>query len=283
LNVPQSLYDYYKSLPRSPTPNYSVYVTHPYDDPYIGSLATKLKEAAQAQGYSEFETVEFAVSFVQSLPYVTDNVSTGYDEYPRFPIETLVDNGGDCEDTAILMASLVKAMGYGVVLLRFDATAASQGHMAVGIAGGEGIYGTYWEYAGRKYYYLETTGDGWRIGQIPDQYKTALAHVYEMTPVPILTHEWTSIGRSGFADLQVIVTNLGSAEARNVYIFAGFDAGNELFWNPQQSSSFTIGIDQKVTVTISLQVPLDKHTRIIVQVVYGGYAVDESYSKWFDT
>lgn len=254
-----------------------MYVTHPLDDAYLGQLVTKIQEAARQESYSEFETVAFAASFVQSLPYVSDNVSTAYDEYPRYPIETLVDNGGDCEDTSILMASLTKGMGYGVVLLSFPR------HLAVGVAGGEGVYGSYWEYEGRRYYYLETTGIGWEIGEVPAEYQTARASVYEMKPVPILTHTWKSTGRGGFVDLQVIVSNLGSGAAQGVYVFAGFDAGDNQMWNPQQSPQFQVGVGEKVTVTMSLRVPYGEHTRVVVQVVYNGYAVDESYSKWFDT
>ncbi len=277
LQVPQALYDYYKGLPRPPTTDYSVYVTHPSDDDYLGKLVTKIQEAARQENYSEYETIEFAVTLVQSLPYVTDNVSTGYDEYPRYPIETLVDTGGDCEDTSILMASLIKGLGYGVVLLELP------NHLAVGVAGGEGIYGTYWETQGAKYYYLETTGDGWQIGEIPDEYKTAQATVYELKPVPILTHEWTSTGKGAFADVQITVTNLGSAPAQGVYLFTGFDAGDGKVWNAEQSPQFQVGVDEKATVTVTVRVPYGKHTRIVVQVIYNGYAVDESYSKWFDT
>lgn len=277
LQVPQSLDDYYKSLPRSPTPNYSVYVTHPMDDPYLDGLVTKLDEAASREGYSEYEKIEFAAAFVQSLPYVTDNVSTGYDEYARYPIETLVDNGGDCEDTSILMASLVDGMGYGVVLLNLPK------HVAVGVAGGEGVHGTYWELSGTKYFYLETTGESWGIGEIPDEYKTARATVYEMKPVPILTHTWKSSGGAGTTDLRVEVTNLGSAAADGVYVFAGFDAGDNQVWNSQRSPEFHVGVDEKVTVTMTLKIPYGKHTRILVQIVYNGYAVDDSYSEWFDT
>lgn len=284
LILPQSLYDYYKGLPRSPTRNYSVYVTHPSDDLYVDALVTKIKDAAKSKGYSEFETIEFAAAFVQSLPYTTDNVTTKFDEYPRYPIETLFDNGGDCEDTSILMASIVRSMGYGVVLLVFDPVAGSSGgHVAVGVKGGENVYGTYWNYAGSKYYYLETTGDNWGIGELPAEYKTASAYIYDMVPVPILTHTWTSTGHGLYADLKVVVTNLGSAEAQNVYVYAAFDAGANLVWSPQNSPTFTIGIDQTVTITISIKVPLGEHTRILVKVVYGGYSVDSSYSDWFDT
>jgi hypothetical protein len=75
------------------------------------------------------------------LEYTSDLVTEGYDEYPRYPIETLVDKGGDCEDTAILAASIIRGMGYGVVLLVFPKTADSPGHCAVGVAGEAGMPG----------------------------------------------------------------------------------------------------------------------------------------------
>ncbi|MEN8613727.1 hypothetical protein ABFB09_00395 [Dehalogenimonas sp. THU2] len=283
-SVPQALYDYYKSLPRPPTENYSVYVTHPYDDPYIEALVAKIKEAAKTKGYSEYETIEFATAFVQSLPYTSDNVTTKFDEYPRYPIETLIDNGGDCEDTSILMASFIDVMNFGVVLLGFDAPAGSDsGHMAVGIKGGESVYGSYWEYTGSKYFYLETTGDNWGIGDIPVEYENRSAHIYPMAPVPILTHEWTGSGRGQYADLTISVSNFGSAEAKGVYVFTGFDAGNDMVRNSERSPVFDLGIGETATITITIRVPAGEHTRILVQIVYGGYAVDESFSDWVDT
>ena len=197
--MPKALYDFYKGLPRSPTRNYSVYITHPMDDAYINSLADKITQLAKQEGFSDLQKVSLTAAFVQKLPYTSDLLTTGYDEYPRYPIETLVDNGGDCEDTAILMASLLRAMGYGVVLLIFPGTPGNPGHCAVGVLGGQGIYGTFWEYKGGKYYYLETTNTGWPIGQVPDKYRTASANIYDMTPTPILTHSWTVAGSGTIA------------------------------------------------------------------------------------
>jgi hypothetical protein len=277
LQIPQSLYDYYKGLPRAPTNNYSIYVTHPSDDPYISKLTAKILETSVDEGYSEMEAIGFAASFVQSLPYVTDDVSTSYDEYARFPVETLVDNGGDCEDTSILLASLIDAMEYSVVLIN------PPNHVAVGVAGGEGVYGTYWAYNNRKYYYLETTGENWELGEIPSEYQDTQAKIFDMLPVPILTHDWESTGRVGYADLAIVVRNLGSAAAQDVYIFAGFDAGSDQVWNSEKSGLFDIDFGQTVTVNLSLKVPYGVNTRIIVQVIDDGYAVDNSYSDWIDT
>ena len=275
--ISQSAYEYYQGIPRPPTQNYSVYVTHPLDDIYIEHLVEKIQEVALEAGFSEYETVEFAASFVQSLPYTDDSTTTPYDEYPRYPIETLVDKGGDCEDTSILLASIIEKMGYGVVLIELPH------HCAVGVKGGENVYGTYWEYEGSKYYYMETTGEGWEIGQLPEEYTNMSASIFPMIPTPILTHDWSIEGKGNVGELEVTIYNLGTATAYNVSVLAGFDAGGNKIWNRQQSDYFQIRPDHQVTVTLNLRVPLDKHTRVIVQIGIDDVLADESYSKWFDT
>jgi len=278
LSIPQSLYDYYVELPRVPTEDYSIYVTHPKDDEYIDTLIDKIEEVAADTGYDEMETVNFAVSFVQSLPYAVDNVTTSYDEYPRYPIETLVDNGGDCEDTSILMADILNEMGYGTVLLSLP------NHMAVGILGGDEMSGTYWPHNDGKYYYLETTGSGWEIGELPPEYTEESASIYDITPVPILTHDW-SAESSWFnkMDLTITVENLGTDTASDVYIYAAFDAGGDMVWNAEESQHFDLGPDQSITTTMQLNMPEGEYTRLLVQIVDDGYSVDKSYSEWFDT
>ena len=71
--------------------------------------------------------------------------------------------------------------------------------------------------------------------------------------------------------------------ADNVHILAGFDAGEGNLWKAGRSQPFNLMPDQHVTVTLNMSVPLGKHTRLVIQIVEGGYAVDESYSEWFDT
>lgn len=275
--IPEALYDYYHEIPRPPTRNYSIYVTHPWDDPYINSMVNKIKGAAEEKGYDEYQMVEFTIAFVQSLPYTVDSVTSPFDEYPRYPVETLVDGGGDCEDTSILLAALLNEMGYGVVLLGLPE------HMAVGLKGGENIYGTYWEYEGAKYYYIETTGSGRKIGELPDEYTDMSASIYTMQPVPIITHEWDLESEGIYVMLKVKVNNLGTTTAYNVFVFSGFDAGNDKVWSSTQSETFNLEPDMQVTATLYLHPPpLGVHTRLLVQVAMGGYNVSESYSDWFD-
>jgi hypothetical protein len=134
-----------------------------------------MAEAEYAGFTSKREQTELVIEFVQSLPYASDDVTTGFDEYPKTVVETIVEGGGDCEDTAILTAALLQAepFGYDTILI------SPPGHMAVGIYG-EDLLGTYWELDGRRYYYLETTGEGYDVGNIPDVYKDESARLYRV-------------------------------------------------------------------------------------------------------
>jgi hypothetical protein len=145
------------------------------DDYYINRLVSSFETIASNEGFSEYETVEYVITFVQSLPYTVDDETTPWNEYPRYPVETLFDRGGDCEDTSILTATILYEMGYDVALLLLE----DDNHCAIGIKGGEGVYGTYYNHNGVKYYYVETTGDGWGIGEFPD-FDSGTAQIYPL-------------------------------------------------------------------------------------------------------
>ena len=177
LSIPVDLYNAYKSVPfstrtRDGPGGYGFCTTT--KDSYIQSLVNGLNDTANRLGYNSFDKVSFVLAFVQSLPYTSDKVTSGYDEYPRFPIETLVDDGGDCEDTSILFATLTLIMGYGTVYIN------PPSHYAVGVLGND-LRGTYWAYpegSNNTYYYAETTGDGFAIGQLPDAFQSQKAYIY---------------------------------------------------------------------------------------------------------
>jgi len=104
-------------------------------------------------------------------------VTTPWNEYPRYPIETLFDRGGDCEDTSILVAALLDRMGYDVALLFLY----HENHCAVGVSI-EGSHGSYYQHDDKKYFYLETTGEGWRIGEIPPDFTETIARIHPLHP-----------------------------------------------------------------------------------------------------
>ncbi|MBI0582659.1 MAG: hypothetical protein ISF22_00370 [Methanomassiliicoccus sp.] len=162
--------DYYAKhdLPR--TYDYASYMTD--GDPLVVRIAGELKAMAQAQG---FDAPTFILSFVQGIAYTDDEVTTGQGEYPRYPVETIVDGGGDCEDKTVLYASLMQssAMNVDMVLLVYTSPGET-GHMAAGMLRPDGYSGTYDTYytdpeSGKNYLYCETTSPNWRIGQEPSE------------------------------------------------------------------------------------------------------------------
>lgn len=152
------------------------YVTLAQRQGIADTLGQILKQNAEANEYTgKREQVAFVIDYVQNLPYVPDDVSKGYDDYTKFVTETIAEGSGDCEDTAILMAALLQSepFGYDSVLILLP------GHMATGVYGTD-LSGTYYTYQGRDYYYLETTGEGWGVGDIPEIYQNQQARIYQV-------------------------------------------------------------------------------------------------------
>ncbi|HEY3418935.1 MAG TPA: hypothetical protein VGK23_00090 [Methanomassiliicoccales archaeon] len=162
LNVTAKDYYSYRNNGADRSPQYesqmSAFVTS--DDPVVVDLAQKLKAIAAGKGFDQRQTEDLVLSFCQGIQYSYDNISEGPDEYWRYSVETLYDETGDCEDKSILFASVTEAMGFDSVLLLMT------GHMAGGIAlpGGDG---TYVQSGGISYFYCETTGEGWAVGELP--------------------------------------------------------------------------------------------------------------------
>jgi hypothetical protein len=157
IELSTSAYLHYRTRQR--TWDYGTYTKEETEFPVIASLSEQLSNAGDALNLNEWDKVRFAVAFVQHMRYDPDERG----EYPRYPIETLVDGGGDCEDTAILLAAILDAWGLDCVLL------SPPGHMALGLAV-HGLEGVYYPHKERRYYYVETTGKNWEIGQVPAQY-----------------------------------------------------------------------------------------------------------------
>jgi len=155
-SIHEDWYEYYKN--KSRTPQGIEYVTS--DDPFIKAIAKILKDAANRENY---HLTSFIVSFIQGLPYVEDYYTT-FDEYPKYPIETFIERNGDCEDTSYLFASLIQATGLGATLVEFH------NHMGVGVNTVHSQSGYYYPIGDSWYYYYETTGEGWKVGQLPNDY-----------------------------------------------------------------------------------------------------------------
>jgi hypothetical protein len=258
------------------------FVNDPYDDEFIARITTQLKNLADEGNYGSDEIPYIAMLFVQSLPYVSDDISSGYDEYPRFPFETMYYGGGDCEDSSILLAAILHEMGYGVALIELP------GHMAAGIKGNDGLSGSYYEYGGTKYFYLETTDSGWAVGQIPDEFendKATVTPIYSGYPEAII--EFTGSGRSNalysYIDLDIRVENVGSEDAEDVIIYVAVEATEDgMVWDEIISEVIPeMDVDERISYAVSnLRVPAGETYRLGVRV--GGSNMDTEYvhSEW---
>ncbi len=273
---------YYRNRARPSTVDYSAYAADRIDDRYIEQLVGLFRKMAQKYDMNGLETIDFIVTFVQNLPYTQDSVTSPYDEYPRFPLETLIEGGGDCEDTAILTATLLKELGHDVMLIRLS------GHMAVGVACDE-CDGTYYVSADKRYYYIETTGTGWGIGQIPPQYEYERARLFALVPQPLIDVDlrYQLIGstlRHSTYEIAVIVRNDGSSAAQNLTVWHALEAEGEGKAYAQALSNATdLEPREELTSIVSLSVPRKVNAKVLVAVFGDNFDDRRIESEWIST
>jgi hypothetical protein len=135
-------------------------------DSLIVNISTQMNVLKAQAGLDRADAANMALAFVQSIPYAFDNVTHNVEDYWSFPIETLHDRTGDCEDKTFLYVSIMEALNYDTALLFFD------DHMAAGL-NCTGAYGTYYDVGDIRYYYCETTSTGWHVGDKPEDYGTS--------------------------------------------------------------------------------------------------------------
>ena len=277
LLVPRTTYDYFAGHERPATDNCAVYVTNTEDDAYMSSVAERFLALSRENGFTKAQEVNFAAGFVQSLPYMFDNVTTGYQEYARYPFETLVDEVGDCECKSILTAQLLVSMSYEVVLLSLSE------HVAVGVYIPNGS-GYSYEYEGKRYLYLETTREGWTVGEVPPEFSGITATIYPIEPVEIISYYWQSKWVGDNLAVDVTVKNSGTSDISGYKVEAGLDAGNDLLWSITTSNQFDLASETEKTITLTLTPQKGLDTRLVIYLIDDeGYAVDEQYSGWFNT
>jgi len=132
----------------------------------VARLATSLSGVADNRSMSSFLRIANVVAFAQAIKYALDLDSKNAEEYWRYPIETLFDECGDCEDTALLAAAVLRKMGQEVAMV--VTVGETDGHAALGVGAPHGLPGAYLRgNDGKPYYYCETTATGWRVGEIP--------------------------------------------------------------------------------------------------------------------
>jgi len=140
-------------------------------EPTIEEISNKLRTISNKESFESIEEANFVLKFVQeNIEYAYDNKTKGCVEYWKFPVETLVEQKGDCEDTSVLYASILDNLGYDTALLfyQWEEKDRKFGHLAVGVNIPD-YNGDYILDNNKKYYYCETTNKILNVGQIPDE------------------------------------------------------------------------------------------------------------------
>lgn len=172
VRVPEALFLERRATPRVADPlAWGRYALADADRPVLADLACRIAPPS-GNPEEEYYRLMNLIFFVQQIPYAPDSSTDSYTggalpryavsrgvaaEYPKYPVEMLVDGKGDSEDAAILMAGLLDVLGYDAVLLRYP------DHMALGIRmeGFNPYYvkytPKYFMYEGKRYYYVEGT------------------------------------------------------------------------------------------------------------------------------
>ena len=132
---------------------YPAFVNEPHQDAFYDALLGQLRAIRSAEGLDDDRYIELMTVFVQSVEYRTDPV----DLSPKFPVETFVEQSGDCDDKTLLLAGLLSREGFDVAVMLFEA----EQHVALGIRSADNGY------AGTGYAFVETTAPGF-VGMVPD-------------------------------------------------------------------------------------------------------------------
>jgi transglutaminase-like putative cysteine protease len=198
ISVPTDRYNYFAELPRDK--NHPVdYVMSDRGRSELHQVMDQFITLAGRYKLSNDEHRDLIISFVQSLPNNRWGSVRDYDDYPKYPLQTLYDGGGDSQDTTILLTALLRLLGLPASILEMP------NHYAVllpqtendKITGKVYVYlhddgrvmkGNYLDendviqdfypdnkdIARKSYTYIESNIPGYPIGTIPTQLRSSL-------------------------------------------------------------------------------------------------------------
>lgn len=174
VSIPEDYYHYYSNFAthafNDNFENIDEFITT--DDPTLKSIVSEAVKISEEKGLNYIALLQ---QLVWKTSY-TDDILTGYSEYPKYPLQTIIDGTGDCEDSAFLLATLFK-IGSGTVRLVLF-----QNHIGVALEiDDETLEMVKAAYGGtdymseinsqspkdKKFLYIETT-DKWEIGDMPE-------------------------------------------------------------------------------------------------------------------
>ena len=143
-----------------------------------------IDQKARENGLSEMDTMQFILDFAQkpNIKYELDEKCDeigNLGEYARYPDETMFDGRGDCDCKAALGAILFREAGYKTAYLT------TSNHAAIAVAFKDKSNADLVSMAdqslvtkdGYMYFFCETTGDGFKIGELGSTTKEAVEDI----------------------------------------------------------------------------------------------------------
>lgn len=142
-------------------------------------IAKYINDTITNNSLTPLDKVQFTLDFVQepNIRFVSNKNCksvNNYEDYIRFPDETLYDKEGDCNSKSLLAAMLFHVMGYNVMYL----SSRKLKHAAIGIEISAKEFETklyssrtddiFIRENGKYYIFCETTGDRFRVGKLID-------------------------------------------------------------------------------------------------------------------
>lgn len=140
------------------------FIDDPAQKDAIDGLCDAFHEIKQEQNFSRDTYAEFMTKYVQAIPYDVERASAGLADKtlngdPRFPVQTIVDGTGDCDEKVFLLAALLKHEGYGCAGFLYG----EEKHLCLGIKS-EGA-----GYKNSGYEIVETTSPMY-ISEVPKSF-----------------------------------------------------------------------------------------------------------------
>lgn len=253
------LYEYYSSIERIQTPNYALYCVHPTQLGYIRQLAMALTH--------DKDDIDAITKYMQSFTYKSDYASQGVEEYPQFPVETIYLGTGDCEDFAILGASLFYTLGYDVALLR------TVNHMFLGLNVSGFSLPNY-----EGYYPIDSTSQT-TIYNFP--HRSDVISIHRMKDTPILFHQWDDIhtfyhGLYKYINIDLTIYNYGTTAynitLRPIVMYDSSDTSRET--NIDKMESFT-----ETELNLVFKVEYDSLAKVYTYLLHDGEIADIQFSQ----
>jgi hypothetical protein len=208
VSVQPSLYDHYNNSSHkiNRDSDYTKFIT----PEVVMPIAENLKKLTQDSPHIDEQFANIVLKLVQQIPYAITGA--------KYPVETLIDNSGDCGALSILAASIMKAGGLDVVLIHY--TGINPGHMNVGVhLPYKPVFSTWWmpptsfEYNNKTYWVAEATpGGNWKVGDQPSSVANSipiiisLENYEELYPAQISTNLGTPFLESSIS-INVLVNN----------------------------------------------------------------------------